>query len=174
MAIIEFPWLLDILRCPETQQSLRIDEGAFVRPDGLRYPIVDGIPSLVYPPVPGKEEARWQSFYDWFAPFYDFSERILGRLFSGVDIASERRRIISLLGLTEGMRLLEVSPGPGVYQPFLRAAIGARAEYASLDLSFGMLRQCQKRYNNLNIALIQGNGAYLPFADESFDALFHS
>ena len=37
----------------------------------------------------------------------------------------------------------------------------------------GMLKQCQLKNNELNIHLVHGNALFLPFADESFDALFH-
>ena len=36
-----------------------------------------------------------------------------------------------------------------------------------------MLRQCQRRNPRLNVHLVHGNGQFLPFADDSFDALFH-
>jgi ubiquinone/menaquinone biosynthesis C-methylase UbiE len=71
------------------------------------------------------------------------------------------------------MRILEVSPGPGVFQPFLRESITEKGDFVALDLSLGMLRQCRKRQKRLNTFLIQGNGSYLPFADNTFDALFH-
>ena len=48
-----------------------------------------------------------------------------------------------------------------------------KGELVSLDLSLNMLRQCQKRNRDLNIYLMHGNAQYLPFADNSFDALFH-
>jgi ubiquinone/menaquinone biosynthesis C-methylase UbiE len=90
-----------------------------------------------------------------------------------LDVVAERERMISLLRLQQGRSLLEVSPGPGVYQPYIRARIGNDARYAAVDLSMGMLRQCRKRYSGLNVSLIQANGSHLPFADGSFDALFH-
>jgi ubiquinone/menaquinone biosynthesis C-methylase UbiE len=71
------------------------------------------------------------------------------------------------------MRILEVSPGPGVFQRFLRHYIGEKGDFVALDLSLGMLRQCQKRNKDLNVHLIHGNAQYLPFFDDSFDALFH-
>jgi ubiquinone/menaquinone biosynthesis C-methylase UbiE len=71
------------------------------------------------------------------------------------------------------MSVLEVSPGPGVFQKFLRNDIGEKGELVVLDLSMGMLRQCQKKNNRLNVQLIHGNAQFLPFADNSFDALFH-
>lgn len=167
------PWLLDILRCPQTGERLLAQGSALLRPDGMFYPILDGIPSLVYPVKLTGEDAKWQRFYDWFAPVYDLNERFFGRILCGVDMRKERARVISLLGLGKGMRVLEVSPGPGVYQSQIRLAVGNDAEFVSVDLSLGMLKQCQKRNRALNVALLQANGSYLPFADESFDALFH-
>jgi ubiquinone/menaquinone biosynthesis C-methylase UbiE len=68
---------------------------------------------------------------------------------------------------------LEVSPGPGVFQKYLRDQIGETGELVALDLSMGMLQQCRKRNGKLNVELIHANAQYLPFADDSFDALFH-
>jgi ubiquinone/menaquinone biosynthesis C-methylase UbiE len=144
-----------------------------IRSDGRSYSIVHGIPSLVYPQTLLSDDAKWQRFYDWFAPIYELNERFFGRLLLSLDMVQERTRIVSLLGLRQGMATLEVSPGPGVYQRDIRAAIGNDAHYTAIDLSLGMLTQCQKRNRGLNVALVQANGSYLPFADESFDALFH-
>jgi len=167
------PWLLEILNCPETREPLKETADALVRPDGKSYPIVSGIPSLVFPAMPAGEDARWHRFYDWFAPVYELNERIFGRVLAGVHVKKERARIVSILCLEHGMRILEVSPGPGVYQREIRAAIGRDARYAAVDLSMGMLNQCRRRNPDLDIALVQANGSHLPFADGSFDALFH-
>jgi ubiquinone/menaquinone biosynthesis C-methylase UbiE len=127
----------------------------------------------VFPPTPLGDDAKWQRLYDWFAPVYDLNERFFGRVVANLRIAEERARIVSILGLQQGMSILEVSPGPGVYQRDIRAAVGADAYYAAADLSMGMLNQCQKRNRRLNVALLQANGSHLPFVDDSFDALFH-
>jgi len=100
------------------------------------------------------------------------NERFLNRLLAGIDLPAERKRIVSLLDLKKGSRILEVSPGPGVFQAYIRERIGSNGEFAALDLSLGMLKQC-RRHRTLSVMLVQGNGSYLPFADESFDALFH-
>jgi len=73
-----------------------------------------------------------------------------------------RKEIISYLNLRSGMKILEVSPGPGVFQKFLRDKIGNDGELVSLDLSLGMLRQCQRKNGSLNVQLIHGNAQYLP------------
>jgi ubiquinone/menaquinone biosynthesis C-methylase UbiE len=144
-----------------------------MRSDGKIIPDHNGIPSLVFPPTLAGDDANMNRLYERLAPFYAVSERVLGRLAAGVKIPRERRHMVSLLGLEPGMRLLEVSPGPGVFQPMLREALGADAEIASLDLSLAMLRQCQRHHGGLGIELVHGNAQHLPFADASFDAVFH-
>jgi ubiquinone/menaquinone biosynthesis C-methylase UbiE len=166
-------WLVSILRCPETGQGFQRRRGLLTRSDGTIFPDKDGIASLVFPACLTGEDATMNRLYERLAPYYALSERVLGRIVAGVDIPRERRQVISLLGLKPGLRLLEVSPGPGVFQPLLRKALGTEAEIASLDLSLAMLRQCRKHHASLDIELVHGNAQHLPFADESFDGLFH-
>jgi ubiquinone/menaquinone biosynthesis C-methylase UbiE len=129
--------------------------------------------SVVYPEELSGQDAKFNKIYNLFAPLYDLNERIFGKLLFGIDMAEGRNQIISFLGLKPGMSVLVVSPGPGVFQKAIREKIGIDSQYVSLDLSMGMLSQCQKRNKNLNIQLVHGNAQYLPFADNSFDALFH-
>ena len=165
-------WLINTLRCPETLKPLT-QNGENFESEGKSYLLKNNILSIVYPPDPGGSDAKYNKIYNLFAPLYDFNERIMGRLLAGVDMIKWRKKIISFLALEPGMKILEVSPGPGVFQKFLRNDIGEKGELVALDLSMGMLRQCQKKNGNLNVELIHGNAQYLPFADNSFDALYH-
>jgi ubiquinone/menaquinone biosynthesis C-methylase UbiE len=128
---------------------------------------------LVYPYNLSGEDKKWNKFYDLFAPIYRLNEIFFGRILTGLDIRKEWKQTVSYIGLKPGMRILEISPGSGVYQAYIRELITDVGDFVSLDLSLGMLRQCKKRQKQLNTFLIQGNGSYLPFADDSFDALFH-
>lgn len=166
-------WAISILRCPRTGQMLEPRGGALVREDGKVFPCLDGIASLVYPETLQDEDASWKRFYEMLAPFYDFSERVLGRLLTGIDMAKGRAEIINLAGLEPGSQVLEVSPGPGVFQPLLRKALGPASRIVAADLTLNMLRECRRLHGGLGIALIQANALHLPFADASFDALFH-
>ncbi len=166
-------WFDSILRDPETRQSLARHGDTLVRSDGKSYPISDGIPSLVFPESLGGEDGRWNRFYDNLAPFYDLIQRILGPiLVPGSNPEKGWRDVASRLDLKPGDRLLEVSPGPGIAQKFMREKIGPDGALVALDLSRGMLRQCRKR-GDQRAFLVHGNAQYLPFADNSFDALFH-
>jgi ubiquinone/menaquinone biosynthesis C-methylase UbiE len=165
-------WMNEILRSPETLLTLKKNADSY-ESEGKVFIEKDGILSIVYPWQLDGEDARFNRIYNIVAPLYDLNERVMGKLLTGVDMVKGRKEIISLLGLQAGMKILEVSPGPGVFQKYLREKIGETGELVSLDLSMGMLRQCQKRNKNLNIQLIHGNAQHLPFADNSFDALFH-
>jgi ubiquinone/menaquinone biosynthesis C-methylase UbiE len=165
-------WLLNGLRCPETLKTLKRDGNRF-ESDGKVYAIKNDILSIVYPDDLGGDDAKYNRLYNLLAPLYDLNERVMGKLLVGVDMTKGRKEIVSFLGLKPGMRMLEVSPGPGVFQKYLRNDIGENGELVALDLSMGMLRQCQKRNDKLNVHLIHGNAQFLPFADNCFDALYH-
>jgi ubiquinone/menaquinone biosynthesis C-methylase UbiE len=165
-------WLIDKLRCPETLNKLKYN-GSNYESGAKVFKVKNDILSIVYPDDLGGDDAKYNKFYNLLAPLYDLNERVMGKLLVGVDMIKGRKQIISFLGLKPGMKVLEVSPGPGVFQKFLRNDIGEEGELVALDLSMGMLRQCQKRNESLNVELIHGNAQFLPFADNSFDALYH-
>jgi ubiquinone/menaquinone biosynthesis C-methylase UbiE len=165
-------WLNDTLRSPVRLKSLK-HIGNNYESDLKVYKVKNDILSIVYPEELGGSDSKYNGFYNFFAPLYDMSERVMGKLLTGVDMIRGRKQIVSFLRLKPGMRVLEVSPGPGVFQKYLRSEIGENGELIALDLSIGMLRQCQKNNQDLNVQLIHGNAQFLPFADNSFDALFH-
>ena len=165
-------WLIDKLRSPENLAALNLN-GNYFESGKKAYEIKDGILSIVYPEDLSGDDAKFNRIYNMLAPLYDLNERVMGKLLTGVDMIKGRREIVSLLGLKPGMRILEVSPGPGVFQKYLRNEIGEDGQLVAIDLSMGMLRQCKKKNGPLNVQLIHGNAQFLPFADNSFDALFH-
>ncbi len=165
-------YLKGILRCPETLKPLKNNGDCYEAGDKV-YKVKGNVLSIVHPAELGGDDAKYNKIYNLLAPLYDLNEKVMGRLLAGVDMVKGRKQIVSFLGLKEGMRILEVSPGPGVFQKYLRNDIGEAGELVALDLSMGMLRQCQKRNEKLNLQLIHGNAQFLPFADNSFDALYH-
>lgn len=91
--------------------------------EGKEYIIINDILSLVYPDELGGDDAKFNRLYNFYAPLYDLNERVMGKLLAGVDMVKGRKEIVSKLGLKPGMRVLEVSPGSGVFQKFLRNEI---------------------------------------------------
>jgi ubiquinone/menaquinone biosynthesis C-methylase UbiE len=121
-----------------------------------------------------EEVRRSRDFYDWWAPFYDgmnwFAAWIRGASDSG-----ERRKAVARLGLSPGMRVLEVSCGTGMNLALLREAVGKEGLVIGLDISAGMLERCRLklRRKGVRARLVLGDAARLPFGDGSFDAVFH-
>jgi demethylmenaquinone methyltransferase/2-methoxy-6-polyprenyl-1,4-benzoquinol methylase len=57
-------------------------------------------------------------------------------------------RIIKLLNIRQGQRVLDVGSGTGVLLPFLLPAVGASGEVTALDLSPEMLTMARRKFGN--------------------------
>ena len=78
---------------------------------------------------------------------------------------------MSLVAAKPGDTVLETSVGTGLNYKYLPAGV----QLSGLDLSAQMLSQCQVNLRRWRIQadLFQGNAETLPFADSSFDVVFH-
>ncbi len=115
-----------------------------------------------------------RDFYDGWAPKYDWGMG-LGALLRGFSDNRERRKLVEKLGLQPGHRVLEVSVGTGSNLPLVAEGADPEGRLVGLDISTGMLRQCEKKVQRrgLSADLIEGEAAHLPLADDSFDAVLH-
>jgi ubiquinone/menaquinone biosynthesis C-methylase UbiE len=168
--------LLEVLRTPDLRDSLTLSQNGqalLAVSSGKEYPLVDGIVSLVHPPSLEGSNLEMSRLYRWLAPFYEWNERFMGKHLLKLDMDRGRSDIITKVGVQPGTSLLEVSPGPGVFQPWLRSALKPAGHLVALDLSLPMLRQCRRKHGNEGAVLVHGNAEYLPFADACFDAAFH-
>jgi len=121
-----------------------------------------------------EEARRRRDFYDWWAPFYDSFTWLAARL-RGASDKTERHKAVERLELRPGMRVLEVSCGTGTNLPLLSESVGQDGLVAGLDISARMLRRCRNKLRRTTDQpnLLLGDAAKLPFADGSFDAVFH-
>jgi demethylmenaquinone methyltransferase/2-methoxy-6-polyprenyl-1,4-benzoquinol methylase len=77
-----------------------------------------------------------------------------------------RRQALLRAGLTPGMRVLDVAVGTGLVAREALAVVGESGQVIGLDPSAGMLHEARA---TVPIALVQGMGERLPFADGQFD-----
>lgn len=98
--------------------------------------------------------------FDDTARYYD---RISGTLSLGT-CRAYRKWALRRAGLQPGMRLLDVATGTGlVAQAAMEVGV---QQIVGVDASIGMLHENRKRRS---IALVQGLGESLPFANDTFD-----
>jgi ubiquinone/menaquinone biosynthesis C-methylase UbiE len=137
---------------------------------GERFRVRDGIPLLLDQSNVSGFNQRYQRLYNRVAGVYDGGIRLVANLVGGGE-AHFRGEYLRELEVEEGGRVLEVSVGTGANLHYLPA----KAAYFGLDLSWGMLKRCQRnlRQWQREAELILGNAEELPLHDESFDAVLH-
>jgi ubiquinone/menaquinone biosynthesis C-methylase UbiE len=169
------PETLSLLCDPRSREPLRLEEG----PDGPflaaprsghRYPVRSGIACFLEDVDLEGPNRRYQRLYDRMAILYDVSTRLYAS-FKRTTEATRRREYLGDLEIQAGDRVLEVSVGTGANLPLLPRG----ACYYGLDISWGMLRRCQRRAHRerLAVELFLAAAERLPFQDGSFDGVFH-
>lgn len=129
--------LLPMLRCPYTGAALELEGPELVTADGRRYPVVDGMPHLLDPEQVAAIDRSFQEQYTAAqARNYDRMLRLFS-LFMGCWEPAERRRMVDLLDLSPGARVLEVSVGTGANLPLIARRLRDKGEIVALDLSVG-------------------------------------
>jgi ubiquinone/menaquinone biosynthesis C-methylase UbiE len=159
--------VLSLLCDPDTRYALEL-AGNNLRntATGRIYPIRDGIPLFVST-VTGLN-LKYQTLYDRIAPGYDLGERLVDWFTRKPDY---RKEYLTELETKPGARVLEVAIGTGGNVPYLPPGV----EFFGIDISWGMLRKCQRNLLqwNRHAHLFQGEAERLPFKVEAFDSVFH-
>jgi ubiquinone/menaquinone biosynthesis C-methylase UbiE len=172
--------VLSILCDPSTQEGLELRTEA--GPDsgqtwflvntqsGRRFALREGIPVFLNEAEISGPNKKYQGMYDWIAPGYDFAEKLYAFL-RRHDRRKVRGGFLGELEIHDGDRVLEVSVGTGANIPHLPGTV----EFCGLDLSWGMLKKCQRNLRRWNreACLFYGEAEHLSFKDESFDVVVH-
>ncbi|MGB3338257.1 MAG: methyltransferase domain-containing protein [Devosia sp.] len=166
---------------PETLSPLSVQGNGLVSGEGHVFPLVEGIPNLVWPAALDDQEHRTQVEYDRVAErIYDAA---LNWQFAALNENEEdvRELMVNMLGLKPGARILEVGCGTGRDSYRLARRLDASGELYLQDLSSGMVHTCRRRMEEYGaefdfqctLHYSVSNAGYLPFPDGLFDAVFH-
>ncbi len=169
---------LSSLLTPDTHEALTVstDGQLLTAPNGTTYEVLDGgIVNMLYPKELLAEDAREQYLYDQAYQRYDRGVSWVFETLDGSDEVATRQFMIGLMNLKPGMTVLEVGAGTGKDSALILEQIKPGGTAVLSDLSPNMLRLATQKLNadDVNIQFLLANGSYLPFADNTFDALFH-
>jgi len=167
------------LRCPKCLSPLELSDQAeyliCMGETSHRFPIIDGIPSFVKREEISPEDARWIFEYDEKAEKYDENIKIYD-VWLGVDLWKEGVNVLKEIPIEPYQRILDVSTGTGaVILRMIEAHPNASLEFVGTDLSIGMLRVAQRKFERLGleVPLFHSHVNELPFESESFDVITH-
>lgn len=158
-----------ILCDPKTHEPLVRVNATLQTSSRKAYPIDNGIPVLITPNEVTGLNRKYQRMYDVIARGFDAVFWIYA--FFKRDIVSMRKNLLKDLVIKPDMRVLETSIGTG----FNISLFTKNAEYHGIDISMGMLKECQKQNKTwgYNLQIAQANAEELPYQDNSFDVVFH-
>jgi ubiquinone/menaquinone biosynthesis C-methylase UbiE len=137
---------------------------------GEHFTIRNGIPDFRAPQDLTGYNLKYNRVYQTIGGFYDDIQRIFCAL-AGFDRNAYFRSYMHLLQVKPGDSVLETSVGTGLNFKYLPAGVAP----SGLDLSPEMLANCQLNLRRwqMDADLYLGNAESLPFADSSFDVVFH-
>jgi ubiquinone/menaquinone biosynthesis C-methylase UbiE len=87
-------------------------------------------------------------------------------------------RVVDRSGVSPGMHVLEVGPGPGMYTVALAervASSGKDGRVTSLEIQPEMIEMLRERLRGAgvrNVEVVQGDGRQMPLPDDGFDVVF--
>lgn len=163
-----------LLRSPYSGDSLHVvsEDGheALVSQSGERFPVRNGIPFFLEPEKITGSNHKYNRLYETIGGFYDDIQRVACAL-RGVSLEQYLGGYLRFLEVKPGDSVLETSVGTGFNYKYLPR----ETKRFGLDLSEEMLTACQANLHRweMDADLFLGNAEDLPFADDSFDVVFH-
>jgi ubiquinone/menaquinone biosynthesis C-methylase UbiE/uncharacterized protein YbaR (Trm112 family) len=177
---------LDYLVCPKTKEKLEIEilkqdgdeikQGQLIsKKSKLVYQIENGLVDFAYPEELKSSDKEFNDKYQESAASYDIGmEWLFSSFFETED--SVRNQLVSLLKLKKSDFVLNMGCGSGSDSPYILKYLDDKGKLFHADLSGNLLHIAKKKLappakNNLEYFI--SNGSYLPFASQTFDAVFH-
>jgi len=168
------PETLRILQSPTTGEPLRLvrqDGGELLASaSGERFPIHGGIADLRRSEDLTGLNQKYNHLYETIGGLYDDAQRV-GCALSGIDRDAYVMSYLGALEIKAGDSVLETSVGTGLNFKYLPRGV----RLCGIDLASEMLANCRSNLRRwrLEADLFLGNAEGLPFADASFDVVFH-
>jgi len=176
------------VRCPQCRGPLSGSPttGPLVCESGHRWPVIRGLARLYEAGEVRGNDRLMNLIYDRLAPLHDPAVALALPLCGTGTEPALRRTYFDRLELEQlkpradgaPIRILEIGMGTGANVSWLRDRIphGLDYELWGVDLAEGMLKLCLRRLDRRpepRVRLALADAHALPFADQSFDRVFH-
>mgnify|MGYP006109300691 CR=1 FL=1 len=175
---------LSMYKCPLTGDDLeikiessdesKISKGALCsKASNRNFVIQDGCIDFITPEQEIKGAAFARQYYSEIAKTYDKNVHITFELYQENEL-DIRTRMIDLLDLKPGNKVLEVSAGTGKDSELLAKRLGKDGGLWILDISPDMMRYNMERMKDVVIPVehVIASACAMPFKDNSFDSLY--
>jgi ubiquinone/menaquinone biosynthesis C-methylase UbiE len=176
---------LNVLACPRCKDRLTMDvnvqDGEQVLSGKLSctkckmsFEISEGIPDFTYPEQLRASDKEFNEKYQDNAAEYDIGmDWLFGSFFETEE--NVRTKLVDFLKIEPNHFILNMGCGSGSDSAFMLRKLGKEGVLFNLDLSVNLLKIARKKLptDQSSLAFFVGNGSYLPFADNTFDSLFH-
>jgi ubiquinone/menaquinone biosynthesis C-methylase UbiE/uncharacterized protein YbaR (Trm112 family) len=179
-ALADRPQSIAFLQSPSTGEPLQLvrekDREELQSPSGERFPVHDGIPAFIKPSGLTGANLKYSNLYELIAGFSHDYQRVVLAL-RGLNREAWFRGYTNLLAIKPGDSVLETSVGAGLNLKYLlKEPALPSLNLFGIDLSAEMLLNCQANLHRWkrDASLYLASAESLPFADSSFDAVFHT
>jgi ubiquinone/menaquinone biosynthesis C-methylase UbiE len=168
------PETLRILQSPVTGGPLHLvrqgKEEVLTSSSNERFPIRAGLADLRRPEDLTGFNRKYNHLYETIGGFYDDTQRVACAL-GGIDRDAYVMSYLGMLEVKPGDSVLETSVGTDLNFKYLPRSV----RLSGIDLSAEMLANCKSNLRrwHLEADLFLGNAESLPFADSTFDVVYH-
>ncbi len=165
------------LAAPDTLAPLKGVEDGLIDPQQRIFKYADAqsrVIDFVEPYVSSEYDQNNLQAYN-SANSVDIYRNFLDWLFQTFDVQEDefRAQLLSLLNLSEGMRILITGCGLGDDIPMVCQAVGLSGEVHAQDISKAMVLESATKNTQQNTLFTISNATSLPYASGYFDAVFH-
>ncbi len=138
------------------------------------FKIEDGLANLIFPKSLEETFRSIEKFYDE-RPFYDYRPTAFrfGIWSMVFQKTTHINPFVDRLALFQGANVLEVGAGTGRNLSFIAELTGESGRTQGMDISASCLKTARELFGHIkpSIELVQANASYLPYPNDTFDAI---
>ena len=165
-------------RSPVDNSILTRAGDAYKDESGNFFPIENGVPNFIYPPVADLPITE-KFCLNWYKDNSDVYDEYLPLTFDGFNVSEdvERQKMINALDLQPDHKVLEFGAGTGRDSTLIASHLGEKGELFLSDISADVFKHAVEKFKpgtyKPKTEFFLANAYHLPVEDHYFDRVFH-